>query len=184
MKTLWRGIVVAVLIVTSVVGVASAASAQGEPYDTSSWSSASPSPAMAAAGIPDATVGWRFDAEAVVVVVPDAVNVDDATLRTIGEVIWATEPVRFRHLEVWHPTRMLHRRSYADLRRQFGERPAGLPEQPLKDLSFDGVGGTDVAFDWVRVFAAFCGVVAVMLVVVILVLVSAPWRRARTDAKL
>jgi hypothetical protein len=55
MRTLRRGIVAAALTVTFVVSVASAASAQGTPYDIPSFNG-NPSPAMAAAGIPDTTL--------------------------------------------------------------------------------------------------------------------------------
>jgi hypothetical protein len=46
--------------------------------------------------------------------------------------------------------------------------------------------GTDPWFKllWAAVFAVVVGVVAIMFVVVLFVLVSAQWRRARSDAKL
>lgn len=190
MRTIRRGIVAAVLTVTSIVGVTSAASAQGAPYDMLSLESAAMP--MAAAGIPDTTVGYRFDSEAVVVVVPDTLNVDDATLRTIDQVVWNTEPFRFKRLEVWRSDwmRMLHRQSYAELRRTLGKRPAGLPQQSLREFgdSLDRLASyeTDGAFKWIvtAAFAAVVGTITIMLVVVLFVLVSAQWRRAQADAKL
>ena len=191
MRTLRRGVLAAALIATVVVGVASAVSAQGNPYDWLSFNG-NPSPAMAAAGIPDTTVGYRFDSEVVAVVVPATLGVNDETLRTIDQVIWNTEPVRFRHLEVWQSdlTRVLHRQSYAELKRTFGERPSGLPQQSLRKFgdSLDrAVYGPSAELAWLFqaiVFAAVVAVVAVVLVVVVLALTSAQWRRARADAKL
>jgi hypothetical protein len=188
MRTIRRGIVAAVLTVTVVVGVASAASAQ----DTTPYDMPSLSPVKTGVSIPNTTVGYRFADEAIVAVVPDRVNVDDATLRMIEEVVWTTEPVRFRVLEVRHPSGVLHRRSYRDLHQALGERPAGVEKQSLQELgdqweNFGGtVLGTDTAFTWLKAiaFAVVVSVVAIMLVVVIFVLVSAQWRRARADAKL
>lgn len=189
MRTLRRGIVAAALTVTFVVGVASAASAQGKPYDMLSFNG-DPSPAMAAAGIPDTTVGYRFDSEAVAVVVPATLGVSDETVRTIDQVIWNTEPVKFRRLEVWQSDlRVLHRQSYAELTRTLGKRPAGLPQQSLREFG-DSLGravwGPSVVFKWIQAiaFVVVCFVVAMTLVVVLFVLVDAQWRRARADAKL
>jgi hypothetical protein len=189
MRTLRRGVLAAALIATVVVGVASAVSAQGTPYDMLSFNG-NPSPAMAAAGVPDTTVGYRFDSEAVAVVVPATLGVNDETLRTIDQVIWNTEPVRFRHLEVWQSdlTRVLHRQSYAELKRTFGERPSGLHQQSLREFgdSLDrAVYGPSAEFAWLQaiVSAAVVAVVAVVLVVVVLALTSAQWRRARADAE-
>jgi hypothetical protein len=188
MRTIRRGIVAAVLTVTVVVGVASAASAQ----DTTPYDMPSMRPVMTGVSIPNTTVGYRFAHEAIVAVVPDGVNVDDATLRTIEEVVWTTEPARFRVLEVRHPSGVLHRRSYRELHRALGERPAGVEKQSLQELgdqweNFGGtVLGTDTAFTLLKAiaFAVVVSVVAIMLVVVIFVLVSAQSRRARADVKL
>jgi hypothetical protein len=188
MRTLRRGIVAAALTVTFVVSVASAASAQGTPYDIPSFNG-NPSPAMAAAGIPDTTVGYRFNTETVAVVVPITLDVSDETLRTIDQVIWNTEPVKFRRLEVWQSdlTRVLHRQSYAELTRTLGRRPAGLPEQSLREFG-DALGGGFLlpVVSFVRMlaiaFAVVCGVVAITLVVVVVALVSAQWRHARATA--
>jgi hypothetical protein len=126
-----------------------------------------------------------------VVVVPDEVNVDDATLRMIEEVVWTIEPVRFRFLEVRHPEQVLYRRYYRELTRTFGGRRAGLEEISLQELSdqLERAGGlvlgTDTAFTWIKTiaFAVVVAVAAVMLVVVQFVLVSAQWRRARAECE-
>jgi hypothetical protein len=188
MRTIRRGIVAVVLPLTFVVGVASAASAQ----DTTPYDMPSLSPVMTGVSVPNATIGYRFADQAIVAVVPDDVNVDDATLRTIEEVVWTTEPVRFRVLEVRHPSGVLHSRSYRELHQTFGERPAGLQQQSLQELGdqWENFGGTVLGTDpwftlfWTAVFAVVVGVVAIMLVVVLFVLVSTQWRRARADAKL
>ena len=183
MSALRRGIAAAVLTAAVVGGGASGAAAQGQPYDM-----VSPSSAMRG-GIPSATIGWRFDTETVAVVVPETVKVDNATLRTIDQAIWATEPVRFRRLEVWHPDgRMLYRQPAAELRRTFGARPPGLPQQSLKELgdSLDrAVVGPQGDFTWLQTiaFAVVVSVVAIMLVGVLFVLVSAQWRRTRADTR-
>ena len=187
MRTIRRGIVAEVLTVTFIVGVASAASAQ----DTTPFDMPSPSPVMTGVAVPNATIGYRFADQAIVVVVPDTVNVDDAALRMMEEVVWTSEPVRFRVLEVRHPSGVLHRRSYRELRQAFGERPAGVEKQSLQELGdqWENLGGvvlgTDNAFKWIKAvaFAVVCGGVAIMLVVVLFVLVSAQWRRARADAE-
>jgi hypothetical protein len=185
MRTLRRGIVAAALTLVFVVGVASAASAQGNPYDIPSFNG-NPSAAMAAAGIPDATVGYRLNTETVAVVVPTTLDVSDETLRTIDQVIWNTEPVKFRSLEVWQSdlTRVLHRQSYAELTRSLGKRPAGLPEQSLREFG-DALGGgwflpvVSLVRTLVIAFAVVCGVVAITLIVAVVALVSAQWRHAR-----
>jgi hypothetical protein len=189
MRTLRRGVVAAVLTMTCIVGVGSAASAQ----DTTPYDMPSLSPVMTGVSVPNTTIGYRFADQAIVAVVPDGVNVDDATLRTIEEVIWTTETVRFRVLEVRHPSGVLHRRSYRELHQALGERPAGVrEEQSLQELgdqweNFGGIVlGTDTAFTWLKAiaFTVVAFVVAIMLVVVLFVLVSAQWRRARAGAKL
>jgi hypothetical protein len=191
MRTIRRGIVAATLTVTVIVGVASAASAQAvQPPHT--FDLPSPSPGMAAVGVPGATVGYRLSDQAVVVVVPDTVNVDDEALRTIEEVVWTIEPVRFRFLEVRHPERVLYRQYYRELTETFGKRPAGVEKQSLQELSdqFERAAGfylgTPGAFMWLKAvaFAVVAFVVAIMLFVVLCVLVSAQWRRAPADAKL
>jgi hypothetical protein len=55
----------------------------------------------------------------------------------------------------------------------------------LGDSLDRAVAGTSGLFLWLKAiaFAVLCGVVAIMLVVVLFVLVSAQWRRARADAK-
>jgi hypothetical protein len=183
MRTLRRGIVAAVLTVTVIVGVASAASAQ----DTTPFDMPSPSPVMTGVSVPNTTIGYRFADQAIVAVVPDTVNVDDATQRMIEEVVWTTEPVRFRVLEVRYPSGVLHRRSYRELHLTLGERPAGVrEEQSLQDLGdqWENLGGvvlgTDTAFKFIKTiaFAVVVFVAAIMLVATILVLVDAQWRRA------
>jgi hypothetical protein len=113
-------IVATMLAAAFVAGTASAASAQGQPYNMLSLGQA-----MGTPSVPDATVGYRFDTNAVVVVVPDTVGVDATTPRTIDQGIWAHEPVRFGQLQVWHSDRMLTRQSYAELTRAFGEAARG-----------------------------------------------------------
>jgi hypothetical protein len=189
MKPLRRGVVAAVLTVTPIVGIASAASAQVvQPPHTFDL----PSRVPAAVGIPGATVGYRLSDQAVVVVVPDTTTVSDEALRTIEEAIWSIEPVRFRFLEVRHPEQVLHRQYYRELTQALGKRPAGIEKQSLQELSDQldrALGfqlGTPGAFMWITAvaFAVVCGVVAIMLVVVLFVLVSAQWRRAGADAGL
>jgi hypothetical protein len=191
MRTIRRGIVAATLTVTVILGVASAASAQVvQPPHT--FDLPSPSPVMVAVGVPGATVGYRLSDQAVVVVVPDMVNVDDEALRTIEEVVWTIEPVRFRFLEVRHPEQVLHRQYYRELTATFGKRPAGVEKQSLQELSdqFERAAGfylgTPGAFMWIKAiaFAVVAFLVAIMLFVVMCVLVSAQWRRARADARL
>ena len=171
MNALRRG-VVAVVLMGAVVGGASAATAQQQPYDTLS---------MSPAAVPGATVGYRLGDEAVVVVVPDA-GVD---VRTIDQAIWTMEPMRFRFLEVRTADQVLVRQSYTELGRILGKRPAGLEMGSLRSLS-DSLGriseiqqGTPLKWLTAIVFAVLCVVVAVMLVVVLFVLVDAQWRRTR-----
>src|SRR5947207_2012578 len=183
MRTIRRGIVAATLTVTVIVGVGSAASAQVvQPPHT--FDLPSPSPVMVGVGVPGATVGYRLSDQAVVVVVPDTLNVDDETLRTIEEVVWTIEPVRFRFLEVRHPEQVLHRLYYRELTETFGKRPAGIEKQSLQELSdqFERAAGfylgTPGAFMWIKAiaFAVAAFVVAIMFFVVLYVLVSAQWR--------
>ena len=180
MRMFRRGIVAGALTVTFVVGVAPAASAQGQPSDM-----LSPSPTAAAVGVPNATVGYRFRDAAVVVVVPDVTSVDDATLRTIDQAVWTIEPVRFRHLEVRSVDQVLSNQSYTELTRTLGKRPVGLEKSSLQSLADSLDRATEVQqgtlFKWIQAiaFAVVCGVIAIMLVVALFVLVSAEWRRAR-----
>jgi hypothetical protein len=182
MRTLRRAIVVAVLTVTCIAGVASAASAQDRtPYDMPSLG-----PAAAAIGISGAAVGWRFDTQAVVVAVPDEVNVGDQQLRKISEVVWNTEPVRFRTLVVQHPSGVLDRWSYTEMHQAYGPRPPGLDRQSLKQMgkSFENLGSTvlglDRVIDLIKIFAfvVVVFVVAIMLVATLFVFVNTQLRRA------
>jgi hypothetical protein len=147
---------------------------------------ASPSPIMTGVGIPNGTIGWRFGDEAVVVVVPDAASVDAQTLRNIDQVVWANEPVRFRLSEVRSADQVLTRRSYAELTRTLGTRPAGLEKNSLRELGDSLDRATEIQqgtpFKWLEAiaFGVVCSVIAIMLVVVLFVLVSAQWRRARS----
>jgi hypothetical protein len=179
MRALRRGVVVVTLAVTVIVGVAAAASAQvpQPPQPPSNWS-----PNPVAAVVPDATTNYRIGDQAVEVVVPNTVVVDDAMLRTIEEVIWTSEPVRFRLLEIRHPEQVLHQRYYRDMRRAFGERPAGLEQLSLQELydlgSAQGFyfGSFFLAVKAIA-FAVVGFVVAIMVLVVVMVLVNAQWRR-------
>jgi hypothetical protein len=180
MRALRRGVVIVTLAVTVIVGVAAAASAQvpQPPQPPSNWS-----PNPVAAVVPDATTNYRIGDQAVEVVVPNTVVVDDAMLRSIEEVIWTSEPVRFRLLEVRHPEQVLHQRYYRDMRRAFGERPAGLEQLSLQEL-YDGLAsaqgfyfGTFFLAIKAIAFAVVGFVVAIMLLVVVMVLVNAQWRR-------
>jgi hypothetical protein len=182
MRTLRRAIAVAVLTVTCIAGVASTASAQ----DTTPYDMPSLGPAAAAIGISGAAVGWRFDTEAVVVAVPDEVNVSDQQLRMISEVVWNTEPVRFRTLVVQHPSGVLDRWSYTEMHQAYGPRPPGLDRQSLKQMgkSFENLGSTvlglDRVIDLIKIFAfvVVVFVVAIMLVATLFVFVNTQLRRA------
>jgi hypothetical protein len=158
-----------------VVAMASTATAQEPrpPFDLPSQ----------VAAIPNTTVGYRLSDQAVVAVVGDMAVVSDAEQTSLQEAIWTKEPVRFRFVEVQYAG-VKYRRSYDELRDTFGRRPAGLEKQSLQELAdqVDRAGaGTDNSFTWLKtaVFAVVVGVVTVMLVVVLFVLVSVQWRRAR-----
>jgi hypothetical protein len=159
-------------VTVAVLATASAATAQEQPFDLLSQQNP---PA-----VPGVTVGYRLRDAAVVAVVPDAGLVDRVT-----DAVWLTEPVRFRFLEVRTADQVLARKSYTELRRTYGKRPAGLEKTSLQSLadSFGRVGevGLSTPLKWLAaiVVAVFAVVVAVMLVVVSFVLVSAQSRRTR-----
>jgi hypothetical protein len=179
MRALRRGIVAAVLTVTFVMGVASAASAQGQPYDLASTGSTA-----AAIGIPGAAVGWRYRDAADVVVVPDAASLDAQALDNIARVVWVNEPVKFRFLEVRSGDQVLARQSYTELRQTFGKRPAGLEQQSLQSLADSLDRMFDTGIDLVRIMVIAVTVVVGLAALAIVLFVLAQWRRTQAEAKL